>query len=190
MSEGWGLLPPVLGLIFNFYMGGFASQTFNELIMTDTQMMIFELGSKGYTCAQILIIAALRAQGQENEELVRSMSALAQGIANTGKTCGALTGGLCLLSLYVGKGSDFEYAEPKEALMWEELIVWFEEEIGQGRGNDCDIILNIDDQNNQDLERINLDRRVCGEIVSKVWEKCLEILANHQIDPTSPKSVE
>ncbi len=156
--------------------------------MTDTQMMILELGGKGYTCSQILLIAALRMQGLENENLVRASSALAQGVANTGKICGALTGGLCLLSMYSAKGSDFEQADLNEALMWEELIEWFNAEICHGKENTCDAILGLENDNS--TSRLSGNEQFCGQIVGKVWEKCLMILSSYGIDPSMEKQVD
>ncbi len=152
--------------------------------MTDVEMMVFELGSKGYTCSQILLIAALRMQGEENESLVRAANALSQGIANTGNICGALTGGLSILSLYSAKGNDFEISDSNEAIMWEELTDWFNSEICAGKTNNCDDLLNIDSVSDN---RLSANQAFCGEIVGKVWEKCLTILIAYGIDPTSER---
>jgi len=66
-------------------------------------MWLLELGAKGYSCAQMLVIGALRLMGRENPDLVRAVAGLAQGVG-CGELCGALSGGACLLSLYTGKG--------------------------------------------------------------------------------------
>ncbi len=163
--------------------------------MTDIQMHIFELGSKGYTCAQILMQSALALQGEENKNLVRSMSALAQGIANTGNTCGALTGGLCMLSLYSAKGDDFEQSDPKEALMWEELIEWFNQEIANGN-NSCDSILGICHHSDSSGHKEDVDNRLaiggskCANIIAKVWEKTLQILQSYDINPSIERQID
>ncbi len=155
--------------------------------MTDTQFMILEFGSKGYTCSQILVKAALRMMYTENDSLVRSMNGLSQGVANTGQTCGALTGGLCLLSLYTAKGNDSEFPDENEALMWDELVTWFSEEICNGKLKTCDQLLGLDKTDSK-VNRLSGNTHICAEIVGKVWEKCLEILANYEIDPTEERN--
>ncbi len=156
-------------------------------IMTDLQMMIFEFGSKGYSCSQILMLLALQMQGQENPALVRASNALAQGIANGGKTCGALTGGLCLISLYTAKGSDSDRGDDREAVMWEELEDWFNSEICQNKSNYCDDILGLNENNSMNINRLAHGGAICANMVAKVFEKCLEILQKYEIDPRSEK---
>lgn len=157
--------------------------------MNDSQLMVLELGSKGYSCAQILLISTLRLLGIEDENLIRTMSALGQGGGNSGKTCGALTGGLCMLSLYTAKGSDFELALDKEALLWEELQEWFQSEFCQDGNTDCDALLNLN-ENNKDLQNSRLTQNPthCAMLISKVWEKCLELLSTYNLDCLSERS--
>jgi len=169
--------------------------------MNDAQIMVLELGSKGYTCAQILIIGALRLTGEENETLVRSMSALSQGGGNSGQMCGALTGGLCLLSMYTAKGNDFEQAMQEEALLMEALLTWFNEEVCANCDNRCDAILGLTDLNSSsssDNASVNIGctghttrtmrQDTCGHLLAKVWDKCLQLLQEHGIDPTMART--
>lgn len=154
--------------------------------MNETQIMIFELGSKGYSCAQILIIGALRIMGEDDEQLVRAMSALAQGVGNSGQICGALTGGLCVLSLYTAKGKDSEQPLKQEALLHEALITWFSEASCAGGANSCDAILGIEDKASSQARA--MDTKRCGILLSQVWEQCLRLLQEYGIDPTMPRS--
>lgn len=151
--------------------------------MDSSQIMLLELGSKGYSCGQILIICALRMMGQDNEYLVRAMSALAQGGGNTGQTCGALLGGLSVLSLYTAKGNDFEEAMPEEAQLWEELTVWFETDLCKGCGTSCNTILGVSEAGGQ----LQMNQMKCGRLLAEVWRKCLMLLEQYGIDPTSPR---
>lgn len=157
-------------------------------IVNESQIMVLELGSKGYSCAQILFAGALALMGEENELLIRSMSALSQGGGNLGKTCGALSGGLCLLSLYAGKGNDFEQGLEKEAILWEELTTWFELEFCKDGDLSCDALLavhtNVEKKKSKDRMRENAEK--CGLIVAKTWDKCQEILLQHGFDPFNP----
>ena len=72
--------------------------------MGDEMFRMLELYRQGYNCSQILVTLGLETMGKSNPDLVRAVAGLGGGIGFTGKTCGALTGGACLLSLYAGKG--------------------------------------------------------------------------------------
>jgi hypothetical protein len=101
-----------------------------------------ELKQQGFFCSQILLILGMELQGKENPDLVAAMNALAGGIGFTGETCGALTGGACLLGLYAGKGTPAQEEDPRLLFMSEDLVRWFKTEFGQKYGGiRCDEIL-------------------------------------------------
>jgi hypothetical protein len=102
--------------------------------MNDYQPEILRLADKGYACSQIMILIGLAARGQENPALVRSMAGLIYGCGGGQVSCGALTGGCCLLALYAGKGSDQQEEADLLPLMLSELSLWFEREAGSECG--------------------------------------------------------
>jgi len=158
--------------------------------MTEAQSLFLALGSKGYSCAQMLVIGALRLMGRENPDLVRAVAGLAQGVG-CGELCGALSGGACLLSLYTAKGQDSEMAHNKGPLLASELTDWFANELCQGKGITCAAIINsiLDsvEDNNASLNASD-KRRVCEthciNMVVRVWEKCLELLNSNGVAMT------
>lgn len=134
---------------------------------------MMELSQQGFCCSQILIILGLEAQGKTEPDLVRAMGGLCGGIGNSGKACGALTGGACLLGMYVGRGA----AEEREHLfarsMMDELIQWFEEAYGiPYGGTDCLKILENNPSNRMTR---------CPQLVSDVFETVVRILEEHGI---------
>ncbi|WMJ84012.1 DVU_1555 family C-GCAxxG-C-C protein [Oscillospiraceae bacterium LTW-04] len=130
---------------------------------------ILELSQQGFYCAQILAILALEADGKENPDLIRAMSGLNGGIGFSGKTCGALTGGACVLSYFTGKGEADELEAPESRAMIQEYINWFETEFGEEHGGTgCDEILECNPANR--LER-------CPGIVGAAFEKVVELLS-------------
>lgn len=143
--------------------------------MTDAQIMVLELGSKGYSCAQILLSGGLRLMGRDNPDLIRAVSGLAQGGGCSGEICGALSGGLCLLGLYCGKGTDVETADERALMLMDALVSWFREEECLGGGITCDAILGGG--------AVAMDPQRCGLLVAHVWEKTLTLLQEHGIDP-------
>ncbi len=145
--------------------------------MDDVIFRLIKLKSKGFCCAQIMLMLALEAQGKSNAELVRSVGGLCFGIHGVGEACGALSGGACLLSLYTGKGSDDEEPDPQRQSMLGQLIDWFGRQAeGVYGGTRCNDI----------LEKFP-DRGICGQIVVETYGKCLEILAGHGFDPAVGK---
>ncbi len=97
----------------------------------DDAERVRELRSQGFFCSQILILMGLELQGKENPDLVRAVHALAGGIGFTGETCGALTGGACMLGLYAGKGEPTHEEDPRLMFMLQDLVKWFKQEYGQ-----------------------------------------------------------
>jgi C_GCAxxG_C_C family probable redox protein len=142
--------------------------------MTDAFMRMLELSQAGYYCSQILLIIGLEAQEKENLELIRAMSGLNGGLGFCGKTCGALTGGACLIGLYAGKGAAEELEDSKLNDMIKALVEWFEHEaISQYGGFDCNTIL----ENNP----MNRPAR-CPQLVQNTLGKVTEILAANGYD--------
>ena len=146
--------------------------------MIDFEARIFELSLEGYGCSQLLVRLALEAQEKDNPDLLRAVSGLHGGVGQSGKLCGALTGGACALSLYAGRGGPGEEEDPSMVPMIRALVDWFEATYG-GRysGVDCARILGGDDRNR--LAR-------CPEIILAVHEKAREILASNGLDPDRP----
>jgi hypothetical protein len=145
------------------------------MMIDDTSFALLELTQKGYQCSQILLILALRNQGKENPDLVRTVYGLARGTAGQLGTCGSLTGAACLLSLYAGKGSDDEQESDLLPGMLEELWEWFDEtHTPQFGGITCAAILA---DGAEPFQR-------CGAIVGDTYRKCLDILVANGFDPS------
>lgn len=142
--------------------------------MNDLLMHLMELSRQGFFCSQILLMLRLEAEGKENPDLIRAMGGLAGGMGFCGKTCGALTGGACLIAYYASKGSPEEMADDRLNEMISELVKWFEEEFGgQYGGIDCAVILDGDMANR---------RTRCPAIVEGVYNKTMEILSDNGYD--------
>ena len=142
--------------------------------MNDVTFRMIELAGQGFYCSQILVFLGLEAQGKENPDLIRAMNALAGGLGFSGDTCGALTGGACLLGLYAGRGSAEEEADPKLDLLISELVDWFtQEHTALYGGIHCQEILGDDPQN----QKIR-----CPGIVRNTYDKVTSILIENGFD--------
>ncbi|UQZ88430.1 hypothetical protein C4J81_04080 [Deltaproteobacteria bacterium Smac51] len=151
-------------------------------MISESQMMVMELAGQGYSCAQIVIIGGLRLMGRENPDLVRAMSALANG-ASCGGLCGALTGGLCLIGLHTGKGLDDEQPLPGARTLAGALVKWFTAvELKGAIPPNCADIFEAAGQN---FTCDDMDPSVgCGDLVAHTWTKAVELLRDNNIDPT------
>lgn len=140
----------------------------------DELLRMLQLAGQGFHCSQVLLSLGLEAQGKTNPDLIRAMAGLAGGVGFCGDTCGALTGGACLLALYAGRGTPQEEENPRLNLMVSELVEWFTEEFSQCYGGiQCREIL-ADDPTNQ-LKR-------CPDLVSRTYEKVKAILLENDFD--------
>jgi hypothetical protein len=142
--------------------------------MSNVMFRMLELATKGYYCSQVLLTIGLENCGQTNPELVRTMAGLAHGAGCCEGTCGALTGGACLLAYYAGKGSDEEQENENFMVMRSQLAEWFCESVGEQYGGiDCETIVG-------DGEDMQLR---CGQIVGSVYAKVMVLLEEYGIDP-------
>lgn len=134
----------------------------------DEMARIAQLNMQGFHCSQILMILGLERLEKSNPDLVRAMSGLAGGMGFCGKTCGTLTGAVCLLGLFAGRG-DVEERETRHLnIMIEKLLDWFEERFGKEYGGtECSLILNNDPWN-----RITR----CPSLVTETYMKSIELL--------------
>jgi C_GCAxxG_C_C family probable redox protein len=147
--------------------------------MDDVRLHMLELSQKGYYCSQILLTLALEAQDKRDPDLIRAMAGLALGAGSGSGTCGALTGAACAIALYAGKGQDSETEMDEMWLMLAELWEWFENDVCATHGGvRCGDILRDGTPQKQR----------CGPIVADTYSKVLEILMEHGIDPTEPRS--
>ena len=147
--------------------------------MTDDMLRMIQLAGQGFHCSQILLFMGLEAQGKTNPDLIRAMSGLAGGLGFTGDTCGALTGGACLLGLYAGRGTPEEQEDEKLNLMISELVDWFSEEYGKLYGGiRCDIILG-DDLGNRPTR--------CPNMVFGSYGKVKTLLSEYGFDLSGEK---
>ncbi len=102
--------------------------------LSPDQLRMMDLAQQGFHCSEILLFMGLEAQGKTDPDLIGAVSALAGGIGFSGETCGALTGGACLLGLYAGRGAAEEEEDPKLKFMIHDLVEWFSRKHGEAYG--------------------------------------------------------
>lgn len=150
--------------------------------MNDELMRMLELHQQDFNCSQILLALGLEARNESNPELVRSMAGLGGGLGFSGKTCGALIGGVCLLGLYAGRGEPDESEHHRFLLMINELVHWFEKETGQAYGG-----INCGDILGEDLAQKTVSPQ-CANIVIETYNKVKELLLANGLNPAGEKN--
>jgi hypothetical protein len=134
---------------------------------------MLELSSKGFACAQIMMLLMLEAEEEENPGLIRALGAFNNGFRDTGLVCGAFTGGACVISYYAGQGDIDELADPAYDGMVQEFFKWFDETFtDQYGGIECPVILAGDKSNR--LAR-------CPGIVESSLAKVVSILEDRDL---------
>lgn len=142
--------------------------------MTDETIRMLQLAQQGFQCSQVLLLMGLEAQGKDNVDLVRVMSALAGGLGFSGDICGTLTGGACLLGLYAGRGRADEEEDPRLNIMIGELVEWFTTEHGRKYGGiRCETILGDD-------PRSRTTR--CPSMILGTYQKVKDLLVQNGFD--------
>ncbi len=142
--------------------------------MTDEMIRMLQLAQQGFQCSQILLLMGLEAQGKDNVDLVRVMSALAGGLGFSGDICGTLTGGACLLGLYAGRGRADEEEDPRLNIMIGELVEWFTTEHGRKYGGiRCETIL-ADDPRSRTTR--------CPSMILGTYQKVKDLLVQNGFD--------
>ncbi|MCB2295294.1 C-GCAxxG-C-C family protein [Clostridium algoriphilum] len=135
---------------------------------------MFKLASLGYCCSQILIIMYLEKNEMENVSLVKAMAGFCAGMGNTGKTCGIVTGGVCLFGIYAGKGIDTETRDDNLKKMIQKYVQWFEEEF---ESSECVDMITVDVLN--DMENNEGYPIKCGNAIQKSYNKINELLKEY-----------
>ncbi|WP_432738327.1 DVU_1555 family C-GCAxxG-C-C protein [Maridesulfovibrio sp. FT414] len=151
--------------------------------MNDTDLRILQLHGSGYCCAQIFILLCLENMQRENPDLVRAAQGLCLGMGDCSGPCGILSGGLCALSLYAGKGTDYEQAEEQLPVLAETFRDWFREKATvQHGGFSCEAILGE--------KSLTPNPERCGQLLTASYEQLINILLEAGLDPAEGRDVD
>ena len=138
--------------------------------MDELKFELYRLGTEGYCCSQIMLKLALDMEEIENDDLIRVMNGLCNGIGGNQKTCGVLTGGIGVIGLYAGKGKAREYTQDNFGTMVKAYTDWFEERFESTECLDLIGVYRFTDENNQAYPV------KCGDTLLESFEKVVEIL--------------
>ena len=128
-----------------------------------------DLFKKRFHCSQAVLAAGQEKLGIVNEDVIKALGAFGGGIAGTCRACGALTGGVALISSLFSRGNFESKEDPR---MWSvslKFIREFEELTREHGGTDCRDIAKINWQNNDMVREFYRNpesrRKVCIQLV-------------------------
>lgn len=137
--------------------------------MNDDMFRLMELSGEGYCCSQAIVQMGLEAQGRSDPVLIRAIGGLCGGMGTGKNVCGALSGAVCFLGLYLGKGGPEEEARPEFPRLTTALVDWFTRQYGHRYGGiDCLRLLEGNQANHA---------KRCPQIVLESYLKAVELLA-------------
>ena len=152
-----------------------------------------EAGEKAYNyenqyhcCSQATLLALQEVLGLEDELALKAASSLCGGVALSGKTCGALTGGVMAIGMKHGRGDLKEgFASVLKAMLpANKLVRWFESEFGSTVCRDISGLEVTEEvlkmmMANPEAALKSLDPKMvekCSQICRRTAEKVIEIL--------------
>ena len=131
--------------------------------MKESSSSFFDFKQQGYCCSQAMLQLGIEQKEGENQGVIDAAGALCGGFY-TGKLCGVLTGGACLLC----------YLEPQKAVdsgLIAQLFDWFEKEFS---AIDCLDLLGDDPMAKME---------VCPVLFDRTYEKVMELLDGIGYEP-------
>jgi C_GCAxxG_C_C family probable redox protein len=139
--------------------------------MTPEQMRdkASDLYSRRFHCTQAVLCAGLEKIGKVNEEVIKAFGAFGGGIAWSGRTCGALTGGIGVIASIFGRGNLKSTEDSRMRPICRKFIVEFEKLTHVYGGTDCRDIARINWQDEEMVKTFLNDpessRKVCVQLV-------------------------
>lgn len=146
--------------------------------MNDLLLELLPYIRQGYNCAQLLVVLAQQASGQEDHGLLLAARGLGHGIGHSGGPCGLLSGGAAALTWLAS--SDSEEAHPMLDAMLHDYAVWFME---HASSTSCDaIVTNLAAQAGESLKPGETPpMQLCGDLLCECWAKILELGESYQL---------
>ena len=115
-----------------------------------------------------------------NPDLIKSVGIFGGGIAGTGDVCGAVLGGMALISSRYSRGSVEEREDPAMFRVGQMLDAAFEEITRQFGGKDCAQIARVDWQDRDQVKAFyqagDSRRKYCRQVVGETARALGEII--------------
>jgi C_GCAxxG_C_C family probable redox protein len=110
----------------------------------EVRQKAMDLFMKRFHCSQAVLAAGQEKMDMVDEAVIKCMGSFGGGVASSGRVCGALMGGVALISSLYSRGN---LSEKEDARMWHlsrELVKKFEELAAPFGGVNCCDIAKVD----------------------------------------------
>ncbi|MBW1945200.1 MAG: C_GCAxxG_C_C family protein [Deltaproteobacteria bacterium] len=144
-----------------------------------------ELMKKKFHCSQAVLAAGQEKLGISSPEVVKAVGLYGGGISGTGEVCGALLGGIALISSLYSRANLEDKESPKMWKLGHMLDKRFSEITSQFGGKLCRDIARVDwgdrDQVNAFYKNQDSRHKYCYEVVEETARALCEILEKEVI---------
>ncbi len=128
-----------------------------------------EVFKKRFHCSQAVLLAGQEKMGVVNEEVLKALGLFGGGIAGTCRVCGAITGGVALISSLFSRGNLEQKENPKMWSLAHKYIQAFEDLTREYGGTDCKDISRMNWQDNDQVKEFYSNpesrRKICIKVV-------------------------
>jgi C_GCAxxG_C_C family probable redox protein len=139
-----------------------------------------DLFQKRFHCSQAVLAVGQEKLDMVNEDVVKAMGSFGGGIASSGRVCGALIGGVALISSMYSRGNLSEKEDPRMWLLSRKLTKIFEEITEPYGGVNCRDIAQVDWHDHKAVKDFYTNpesrRKACIQIVGDVAYALGELL--------------
>ncbi len=128
-----------------------------------------DLFRKRFHCSQAVLAVGQEKLGIVNEEVIKALGAFGGGIAGTCRVCGALTGGVAVISSLFSRGNLESKEDPRMWSVSRKFISEFERLTREHGGSDCRDIAGVDWQDKEMVKQFYSNpesrRKICMQLV-------------------------
>jgi C_GCAxxG_C_C family probable redox protein len=103
-----------------------------------------DLFTRRFHCSQAVLAVGQEKIGRVDKAVIRAMGSFGGGVAGSGMVCGALTGGIALISTLYSRGDLDEKEDPRMWFLSHRFIKRFRELTESHGGVDCSDIARVD----------------------------------------------
>lgn len=131
-----------------------------------------DLFMKRFHCSQAVMAVGQEKLGDINEAVTKAMGLFGGGLAGTGNVCGALLGGVAVISCMYSRGNLNEKENPRMWRLGQKLAQKFEGLTQAHGGIDCKDISKVDWKNADSAKEFYANpesrRKICMQLVGDV----------------------
>ena len=135
----------------------------------DMRQKATELFGRRFHCSQAVLAAGQEKMNAVDEHVLKALGAFGGGIAGTGRTCGALTGAVALISSLFSRGNLNDREDPRMWSLSLKFLEKFEQLTTAHGGVDCRMISRVDWQNREEVKEFYSNpesrRKICSRLV-------------------------